>query len=131
MGFAPSSGLGGRHLVSPTKISTVESHTILRNRWWKPLMVEAGLVTDDGKLHFSFHKPRHAAASLWIEMGLRPKRIQKLIGHAALQMTIGLRPPRARPGSRQPDRPPNGTAVGLRVQIKTSSRPSKINGLNP
>ncbi len=53
-------------------------------------MAEAGLVTEDGKPHFSFHTLRHAAASLWIEMGLQPKRVQKLMGHAALQMTMDL-----------------------------------------
>jgi len=33
------------------------------------------------------HAFRHAAASLWIEQGLNPKRIQALMGHSSIQMT--------------------------------------------
>lgn len=84
---APSSPL---HLVFPTGAGTVESHTNLWNRWWKPLMTAAGLTTEDGQPHFGPHTLRHAAASLWIEMGLQPKRVQKLMGHTALQMTMDL-----------------------------------------
>lgn len=88
--WLPHAPVSELHLVFPTGIGTVESHTNLRNRWWKPLMADAGLVTEDGKPHFSFHTLRHAAASLWIEMGLQPKRVQKLMGHASLQMTMDL-----------------------------------------
>ena len=34
------------------------------------------------------HAFRHAAASLWIEQGLNPKRIQALMGHSSIQVTF-------------------------------------------
>lgn len=87
------------HLVFPTGAGTVESHANLHHRWWVPLMKAAGLAdvapiagTRRKKItpHFTPHTLRHAAASLWIEMGVQPKRVQKLMGHASLQMTMDL-----------------------------------------
>jgi integrase len=37
---------------------------------------------------YSLHALRHAAAALWIEQGLSPKRIQGLMGHASIQQTF-------------------------------------------
>ncbi|MFF8801449.1 MULTISPECIES: tyrosine-type recombinase/integrase [unclassified Methylobacterium] len=37
---------------------------------------------------FSLHALRHAAAALWIEQGLSPKRVQSLMGHASIQQTF-------------------------------------------
>ena len=37
---------------------------------------------------FSPHMLRHVYASLQIEQGVTPKRLQKLIGHATLKMTL-------------------------------------------
>jgi integrase len=37
---------------------------------------------------YSLHALRHAAAALWIEQGLGPKRIQMLMGHASIQQTF-------------------------------------------
>jgi integrase len=37
---------------------------------------------------YSLHALRHAAAALWIEQGLGPKRIQVLMGHASIQQTF-------------------------------------------
>ncbi|MDE1901438.1 MAG: tyrosine-type recombinase/integrase, partial [Alphaproteobacteria bacterium] len=31
---------------------------------------------------------RHVAASNWIEMGVMPKRIQELMGHSSLKLTM-------------------------------------------
>jgi integrase len=36
------------------------------------------------------HALRHACASLWIENGMNPKRIQKLMGHSSIQMTFDI-----------------------------------------
>jgi integrase len=84
---APVSDL---HLVFPTGAGTVESHANVYHRWWVPLMKTAGLVAATGKPIFTPHTLRHAAASLWIEQGLMPKRVQHLMGHASLQMTMDL-----------------------------------------
>ena len=39
---------------------------------------------------FGPHTLRHVAASLWIEQGLRPKKVQELLGHSTLQLTMDL-----------------------------------------
>jgi integrase len=31
---------------------------------------------------------RHVAASLWIEMGVQPKRLQTLMGHSSIKITM-------------------------------------------
>jgi len=37
---------------------------------------------------YGMHSLRHACASLWIENGMNPKRIQTLMGHSTIQMTF-------------------------------------------
>jgi len=37
---------------------------------------------------YGMHSLRHAAASLFIEQGFSPKRVQVLMGHSAIQMTF-------------------------------------------
>jgi integrase len=37
---------------------------------------------------FKFHALRHFAASLWIELGFTPKRLQAMLGHSSVQMTF-------------------------------------------
>ncbi len=62
----------------------------ISNHYWKPIAREAGLVREDGSLKYSFHSLRHAAASLWIEQGLAPFYIKKIIGHASVAMTYDV-----------------------------------------
>jgi integrase len=65
---------------------------------WRPLMARAGLGEQlkdaRGKLRpvtaFGPHALRHVAASLWIEQGLTPKRVQSLLGHSTLALTMDL-----------------------------------------
>jgi integrase len=42
------------------------------------------------KLHpkYGLHSLRHAAASLFIEQGFPPKRVQALMGHSSIQVTF-------------------------------------------
>ena len=69
-----------------------------RRECWQPLMKRAGLlsIVRDTKniprpiVAFAPHALRHVAASLWIEQGLQPKRVQTLLGHSSLQMTMDL-----------------------------------------
>lgn len=87
-------------LVFPTGAGNVESHGNLLSRVFWPIQVKAGVTvmrddTDkDGKpikvpdAKYSLHALRHAAAALWIEEGLSPKRIQTLMGHASIQQTF-------------------------------------------
>jgi integrase len=80
------------------------THSNLWNRFWVPLMNKAGLVAegDAGKAvrewskdqreykeaAFGFHMLRHVYASLQIAQGVIPKRLQKLMGHSTLKLTM-------------------------------------------
>ncbi|GJE42859.1 tyrosine-type recombinase/integrase [Methylobacterium soli] len=93
----PNGPLG---LVFPTTTGTVQGHANILHRFFWPLQVEAGItVLKDGKdeqgratkvsaAKYGLHALRHAAAALWIEQGLNPKRIQTLMGHASIQQTM-------------------------------------------
>lgn len=88
----------GRLLPDPTTGKGVWSYNEFNRRCWLPLMRRAGLVQmlpdSKGKNRpvqaFGPHTLRHVAASLWIDQGLRPKKVQELLGHATLQMTMDL-----------------------------------------
>lgn len=59
-------------------------------RYWHPLMKKAGLVDADGAARFSMHALRHAAASLFIEAGLPPMNVQRVMGHASASTTFDV-----------------------------------------
>jgi integrase len=48
---------------------------------WAPLLKTC-------RLDYKFHSLRHAAASLFIELGWQPKRVQAVIGHSSITMTF-------------------------------------------
>ena len=95
-------------LVFPTGAGKCESHSNIVKRGFEPTQIAAGVITtrplfDEAANHvldkagasktpfepkYGLHALRHAAASLWIEQGLNPKRIQALMGHATIQMTF-------------------------------------------
>jgi len=53
-----------------------------------PLQRAAGLMGPGRKPKYGMHAFRHAAASLFIEQGFSPKRVQALMGHSTIQMTF-------------------------------------------
>jgi hypothetical protein len=58
---------------------------------WTPLQIKCGLVDADGQPKYSFHKLRHAAASMFIQyLGWTPKRLQAVMGHASVRLTFDL-----------------------------------------
>lgn len=65
---------------------------------WLPLLRRASLVDmlpgRNGKNRpitpFSPHTLRHVAASLWIAQELSPKKVQELLGHSTIQLTMDL-----------------------------------------
>lgn len=67
-----------------------ENHSNLVNRLWRPLYKKAGLCKEGDKKPYkhSLHDMRHVAASLWIEQEKKPKKVQALLGHSSLQMTM-------------------------------------------
>ncbi len=61
----------------------------LVNRRGKPIINEDGEPIMERVLRpkYGMHGFRHAAASLFIEEGFSPKRVQDLMGHSTIQMT--------------------------------------------
>ncbi|SER57390.1 Site-specific recombinase XerD [Faunimonas pinastri] len=55
---------------------------------WPRLLGQAKLLTSEGRNRYHFHALRHFAASLFIEQGLPPKRVQYLMGHASITITF-------------------------------------------
>jgi integrase len=93
-------------LVFPNGMGNVEALSNIMQRGFDPIQVAAGIaeikpllnagqpVLDESRApkmvtvaKYGMHALRHACASLWIEQGMNPKRIQKLMGHATIAMT--------------------------------------------
>lgn len=90
--------------VFPNDLGGVWGYANFRSRFWVPLMNHCGLVGDDpADKHiraftkaqrdfkaptFGAHMLRHVFASLQVEQGITPKRLQKIIGHGTLKMTM-------------------------------------------
>lgn len=81
---------GELNLVFPNGKGNIENHSNIHNRVFVPLLLENGIVDDAGKPKFSFHALRHAAASLFIEQNWPPKKIQSLMGHSSINMTMDV-----------------------------------------
>jgi len=81
---------GPLNLVFPNGKGNPEGHANLYHRIFKPLMVDCGIVDREGKPRFSIHCLRHAAASLFIEQGWSPKKIQAILGHSSINMTFDV-----------------------------------------
>ena len=81
---------GELSLVFPNGKGNIENHSNIHNRVFVPLLVNNGIVDEDGKPKFSFHALRHAAASLFIEQGWPPKKIQSILGHSSITMTMDV-----------------------------------------
>ncbi len=84
---APLSSLD---LAFPNSVGKVQNYSNIYNRVFKPMLVDNGIVDDQGQAKFGIHALRHAAASLFIEQGWNPKKIQTLLGHASINMTMDV-----------------------------------------
>lgn len=78
---------GEAGLVFPNSRGRPEQLTAIHYRGLGPLQRAAG-ITDTDKPKYGMHSLRHAAASLFIEQGFTPKRVQALMGHSTIQMTF-------------------------------------------
>lgn len=78
-------------LIFVTKFNTPISSVVL-NDAIKRIIEEINLQRDNVDLFptFSAHTFRHTFATRCIEAGILPKTVQKYLGHATLQMTMGL-----------------------------------------
>ena len=68
-------------LVFPTRAGTVQSHSNILKRHFKPLSREVGV-------QMRWHDLRHFAVSLWIEQGFSVKEVMTFAGHSSVQMTM-------------------------------------------
>jgi integrase len=80
-------------LVFPSAKGRVLSHGVMGKNYLKPILIAAGVTTpgqgeDEAAAKYTAHVFRHAAASLWIDQGLNPKRVQTLVGHSSIQVTF-------------------------------------------
>jgi integrase len=92
--------------VFPNEDGNIWGYSNFWNRFWLPLMNAAGLVTGEPasatvrewseaqagfrQPRFTPHDLRHVYASLQIEQGVQPKRLQALMGHSTLKLTMDL-----------------------------------------
>lgn len=98
----PPSDLG---LVFPSTAGTPIYHNNLVLSFQEPIQIAAGIcrpkiakgkpvLDDNGEPVldglYSLHDFRHAAASLWIEQKVAPKRVQTWMGHASIAMTFDV-----------------------------------------
>jgi integrase len=78
------------NLVFPNSVGKVQSYSNLYSRVFRPMLIENGITDARGRARFGIHALRHAAASLFIEQGWNPKKIQTLLGHASITMTMDV-----------------------------------------
>ena len=69
-------------LVFPTRTGKPINHSNLVQRFYEPLQRRLGIAAPYG-----LHALRHAAASLFIEQGWTPKKVQVKMGHSSIQVT--------------------------------------------
>lgn len=84
---SPSSS---QNLVFPNGRGKIQNYANIYNRIFKPMLIANGIVDSGGAPKFGIHALRHAAASLFIEQKWNPKKIQTLLGHASINMTMDV-----------------------------------------
>jgi integrase len=76
-------------LVFPTATGRVDNLPNITRRLGS-VQVAAGIATDAARPKYGMHSLRHTAASLFIEQGFSPKRVQALMGHSSIGMTFDV-----------------------------------------
>ena len=77
-------------LVFPDDNGNVVALVVIRRQALGKTLVAAGLCASPAFPKYSMHNLRHAAASLFIEQGFSPKKVQALIGHSDIGMTFNV-----------------------------------------
>ena len=75
-------------LVFPNSRGEIESHTQIA-RAFEAIQRRARMVSTDGT-KYGLHSLRHWYASWAIELGFTPKRLQVLLGHSSIRMTLDV-----------------------------------------
>ena len=88
---------GDKGLVFPSGAGNVESHSNMVRRGLMPTMIDAGVVTTDGKAKYTgLHAFRHFYASWCINrradggLELPVKVVQGRLGHSSVTMTLDV-----------------------------------------
>jgi integrase len=81
---------GALDLAFPTTLGHVQNFATLASRDWYPLQRKAGIVDVEGKTKYGFHCLRHFYASWLIDQGFPIKRLQAMLGHSTMSMTIDV-----------------------------------------
>jgi len=81
---------GPLDLVFPDDNGNVVALVVIRRQALGKTLVAAGLCASPAFPKYSMHNLRHAAASLFIEQGFSPKKIQALMGHSDIGMTFNV-----------------------------------------
>lgn len=88
-----------RDVVFPTENGTIHGNGNIHKVCCGPLQCAAGVVKELGndiggrpivKPKLTFHALRHAAASLFIEQGWSPKKVQQVMGHSSIAVTYDV-----------------------------------------
>lgn len=77
-------------LVFPTDRGAIVSASVIHKAAWRPTMIAAGIMGPKDRPPYTFHSLRHAAASLFIEQNMPPKRVQTVMGHSTITVTFDL-----------------------------------------
>jgi integrase len=72
-------------LVFPSHKGTTMNAKNLTARYFKPLLVKAGLPSS-----VRLHDLRHTCATLLLSRGVHPKFVQELLGHATISITLDI-----------------------------------------
>lgn len=80
----------GEGLCFPTDLGRPRAINTLHTSGLAPLQRAAGIMGPGRKPKYGMHALRHAAASLFIEQGFSPKKVQELMGHSAIAMTFDV-----------------------------------------
>jgi len=88
--WRPHCPAGALGLVFPNGKGNAETYGNIMRRIFYPLQEKAGVVGKDGKAKYGFHALRHACASLMIEQGWPVKKIQTVLGHSSVVMTMDV-----------------------------------------
>lgn len=76
-----------RGLVFRTKPGSCIAGPEFHACFWKPLLMRAGLLSENGEA-MHFHALRHFAASWWIENGVSMPDVADMMGHKRFDMTL-------------------------------------------
>ncbi|WP_298372698.1 site-specific integrase [Azospirillum sp.] len=86
-----SKARGGLEFVFPNDSGDMMNMPDILRRCWHPLMKECKMVVGESlRPRYRFHDLRHVAASLLIEQGASPKRIQEFMGHSSINVTFDV-----------------------------------------